>query len=315
MGLLRKLSNKIYFVVFLLVFLLIPGQLLANQSSPEEPSFIPPGRKLTTPKLADVIPMATGLSIRFVQLEKDFKGALDIASIEKKYALITVDLNDLPGRLQKMQQQKNSQSLKVIDFAAFKRTINNKKLQLKALSRPLKGEIRRLDGWRLNWLAEKELWADWKTSLLNGREIKQLELTFTGINNTIDTALVQIRQQLEAVLALQFKIFTAWGQLDLLGADLVSEARHGRLSDQSPPLLSSEYFSQLTTDEVWAAAWEGLRLTVNPDGYSIALHGWNLLLQILFLLLVLGVIHKNRDELKKSERWEFLSDRPVSASL
>jgi len=312
---LRKLSNKVYFVVFLLVFLLIPGQILANQLSPEEPSFVPPGRNLTAPKLADVIPMATGLSTRFVRLENDLKGTLDIASIEKKYALITVDLSDLPGRLQNMQQQKNSQSLKVIDFASFKRIINNKKLQLVALGRPLKGEIRRLDGWRLNWLAEKELWADWKTSLLNGREIKQLELTFTGINNTIDAALVQIRQQLEATLALQFKIFTAWGKLDLLVADLVSEARQGHLSDQSPPILSSEYISRYATGEVWSAAWEGLRLALNPEGYSIALHGWNLLLQILFLLLVLGVIHKNRDELKKSERWEFLSDRPVSASL
>jgi len=313
--LLRKLSDKIYFVVFLLVFLLIPGQLLADQSSPEEPPSVPAGRKQAAPKLADVIPLATALSIRFEQLEKDLKGALDIASIEKKYALTVEDLSDLPDQLQKMGQQKNSQSIKVVDFAAFKRIINNNKLQLIALGRPLKDEIRRLDGWRLKWLAEKELWAVWKTSLLQGRELKQLELTLIGINNTIDTALILIRQQLEAVLALQFKIFTAWGKFDLLGANLVSDVQQSSLSDQSPPILSSDYFSQYTTGELWTATWEGLRFTVNPDGYSIALHGWNLLLQILFLFLILSVIHKKRVELNKSERWKFLSDRPVSSSL
>ena len=311
----KNLLNKTFLVVFLLLFLLIPGQLLANQPPQEGPSSAPSSRKLATPKLADIIPMATALSVRFVSLENDLKGALDIASIENRYALVVVGLDDLSSQLQQLEQQEISPAQKVINLTALKKTIQNKKRLLKELSRPLKGEIRRLDSWRLDWLAEKGRWEDWKTSLLKGREIDRLELTFVDVKNTIDTALTQLRQQLEAILTLQLKIFSALGKFDLLDVDLVSDVRQSSLNNQSPPIFSSAYFSRYTTHDLWSAAWQGLRLVVNPGGYSIALHGWNLLLQALSFLLIMGIIRKNRVGLNDSERWKFLSDRPVSTSL
>jgi len=311
---LRNSFNKTFLVLFLLVFLLLPGQLLADQPAQEETPSVPHGPKLVTPNLADIIPMATELSVRFVKLENDFKGALDVAGIEKKYSLIAIDLIDLFNQLQQIQQE-NSHTQQNIDFAGFKRTIQNKKLLLKELSRPLKREIRRLDSWRLEWLAKRERWDNWKTSLLKGREIDQLKLTFTEVDNTINAALSQVQQQLEAVLAVQLKIFTDLGKLDLLDGDLILDARQSHLNNQAPPLLTAEFFSRLTTDNLWGATRGGLRFLIDPEGYSIALHGWNFLLQVLFFLLIISIIHKNRVGLSESKNWKFLSERPISSSL
>ena len=312
----RHLSIKLFPVVFLLVFLL-PGQLLANQPTVEKPSPIPDRvRKLALPKLADIVPLAAALSVRFVVLENRLKKSLDVASIEREYTLIVTDLGEISSQFQQLQQQEGAASWKVVEFSALRRTVKGKKVLLKKVSAPLRGEIHRFDSLRLGWLTEKERWAAWQSSLLKDREIDRLKLIFAEANSTIDNALLLLRQRLGSILTLQFRVATALEKLNILDVDLLSDTRQNNLPNQSPPILSPEYFSQYTeTDDVWGSMWAGLRHISRPEGYPITLHAWNLLLQALFFSLVISVIRKNRVELNESDRWKFLSDRPVSASL
>ena len=312
----KNLSIKFFPVVFLLAFLL-PGQLLANQPTVEKPPLLPDRvRKLAPPKLADVAPLATGLPVRFAALENRLKKSLDVTSIEREYTVIVTDLGEISSHFQQLQQQEGSANRKVIEFAALRRTVKTKKIQLKKVSVPLKGEIQRLDSLRMQWLDEKERWTVWQSSLLKDREIDQLKLIFAEANSTIDNALLLVRQRLESILTLQFKVATALEKLNILDGDLLSDTRQNNLTNQSPPIFSFGYFSQFTgTDDLWVATWKGLRLVGRPEGYLITLHAWNLLLQALFFSLIISVIRKNRVELSESGRWKFLSDRPVSASL
>ena len=307
MDVVKNLFHKSFFVVLLLVFLLLPGPLLANQPPPE--------KTYSTPKLADIIPIASTLSVRFVKLENNLKGALNIAKIEAKYALLTENLDDLSSRLQQLEKRDNRHPKNSLEFAHLRRTVQNKRLELEGLSRPLRGEIRRLDSWRQEWLAEKGRWDDWKASLLKGREIDQLKQTFVQVDHTINTALNLVRQRLEDTLTLQFNIFTALGKLDLLGVGSIADARQHSLDNHSPSILSAEFLSRCTRSDLWSAAWKGLRFIVNFEGYSVALHGWNFILIVLFFILVMGVVHKSRTALSKSESWKFIPERPISVSL
>ncbi len=51
-------------------------------------------------------------------------------------------------------------------------------------------------------------------------------------------------------------------------------------------------------------------------GFSFFLeHGWIALLELCFVLVILGVIHRNKEALSESEQWKFLAERPVSSAL
>ncbi len=307
---------KFFPVVFLLVFLL-PGQLLANQLTLGEPPSLPDRvRKLVPPKLADIAPLATALPVRFAALENSLKKSLDVASIEREYSAIVADLDEISSQFRQLQQQEGSESKRVVEFASLRRTVKAKKILLKKVSAPLKGEIRRLDGLRLKWLEEQERWTVWQSSLLKERKIARLKLIFAEANNIIDSALLLVRQRLESILTLQFKVATALEKLNILDGDLLSDTRQNNLTSPSPPILSFRYFSQYTgNDDLWVSMWAGLRHVGSPGRYFVTLHVWNFLIQALFFSLIISVIRRNRVDLNESDRWKFLSDRPVSASL
>ena len=158
------------------------------------------------------------------------------------------------------------------------------------MSAPLKGEIRRLDGLRLKWLEEQERWTVWQSSLLKERKIARLKLIFAEANNTIDSALLLVRQRLESILTLQFKVATALEKLNILDGDLLSDTRQNNLTSPSPPILSFRYFSQYTgNDDLWVSMWAGLRHVGSPGRYFVTLHVWNFLIQALFFSLIISV--------------------------
>ncbi len=312
---LKNRSNIIFLVALLLVSLLLPGQALASQlTQKQQPPVVKREKKSVVPGLADIIPRAGVLSGRFAELESQLKEVPDVAGIEKKYAGVMADLKK--GATQ-LQQQKSLTAPSVVKISLLKQLIREKKGFVKNISRPLKGEILRLDRWQTEWSTTKALWAGWQSSLLKEQAPAQLKLTFIQANDTIDTALNLISQHLQTLLVAQTKESVAMGELNALDADLqdfIEVTRKDYQISQSPPMISSSYLSQFK-GEIWVAVRSGLRLIPWPDYRSFVQHGWILLLQALYFLVVISVVYRNKKSLNESKRWKFLSTRPVSVSL
>ncbi|RLB72394.1 MAG: hypothetical protein DRH06_11500, partial [Deltaproteobacteria bacterium] len=283
---LKNRSNIIFLVALLLVSLLLPGPVLASQPTQEQkPPVVKREKKSVVPGLADIIPQAGVLSGRFAELESQLKEVSDVAGIEKKYAGVMADLKK--GATQ-LQQQKSLTAPSVVKISLLKQLIREKKGFVKNISRPLKGEILRLDRWQTEWSTTKALWAGWQSSLLKEQAPAQLKLTFIQANDTIDTALNLISQHLQTLLVAQTKESVAMGGLNALDADLqdfIEVTRKDYQISQSPPMISSSYLSQFK-GEIWVAVRSGLRLIPWPDYRSFVQHGWILLLQALYFLVV-----------------------------
>ena len=119
------------------------------------------------------------------------------------------------------------------------------------------------------------------------------------------------------MLTLQAKGGDLAARIDVFDADLrvvFSTARPEYLLSKAPPLFSFEYLSQLRS-KLWSVALEDLRHLPWPGVRFFSQHGWNFLLQLCFVLVVFGIIHRYRDALKASGNWNFLTHRPVASAL
>ena len=95
---------------------------------------------------------------------------------------------------------------------------------------------------------------------------------------------------------------------------LILDARLGVRVNTSPPMFSSMYFSQYSS-ELWYALQDGLVEASWVDYRILKQQGLIVFSQVLFSLFVIVAIYRNRQVLKDSERWRFLSARPFSAGL
>ena len=94
-------------------------------------------------------------------------------------------------------------------------------------------------------------WNEWQSALLEDGDLDQLKSTFAKANATIDTALNLVIPQLETLLSLQEKAGNIQAKIDALTIeldDLIVEDQRGALLYASPPMFSSEYFSQFSSE-------------------------------------------------------------------
>ena len=99
---------------------------------------------------------------------------------------------------------------------------------------PVTEGIRQLGASRKEWVAEKKRWNAWQSSLLKDEPLDEVKLTFARAQDTIDTALNLIQQQLKPLLAMQRKagnVQTRIGSLAVEVEGLILAKRGGVLYD------------------------------------------------------------------------------------
>ena len=269
---------------------------------------------MAVPDLPKIIPLSANLSGLFARLKNNLEQGDDFSAIETKYAAIAADLEAFTSKLDQLKETDGYNFTKIY---VLKQAIETKKTLLEDINKPLANEIRLVDGWKTEWLSEKERWEAWQSSLLKHQPPEQLKRVFSRALGTIDTGLDLVMHRLENMLVLQAKGGDVAGRIDVLDADLrvvFSGARQEYLFSKAPPLLSFEYLSQLKS-KLWSVALEDLRHVSWPSVRFFSQHGWKFLLQVCFVLVVFGVIHRNRLALRASEHWKFLADRPVASAL
>ena len=318
-------QNKltVLFLLPLFVFFTVPAMAQAAQS-PASGNQATDEEKQTTvsaeaspvkvPGLAEIIPFAGELNARLTVLKKAALNLLDVTVVENNYSEIEQKLEAQSGRLARLKGSEDYNYYKLVEF---NEEIKQNSASFNAIGKPLVRAIEQLAAWRKEWLEEKKRWTAWQSSLLKDGKIGPLETTFETANNTIDTALGIVHPQLEMMLALQEKAGDIKTEFVVLTVELdgLIEKMHSNIyPDESPPMYSPRYFSQLK-DGIRAVIQKSFKDILWPDVRFFSRVGWIVLIQVLVTLFVIALVFKQRPILEKSERLKFLSERPFSAAL
>jgi len=311
----RLPAKKILGILLSMGMLLISSQLLAQEQSPgDKTSGVRQKSLAAVPDLADLTPLASKLSGRLKVLEIRVTGLLDVSAFESKYAVTEANMTRQADQLLRL---KDSKDYRLKKFMKLREAIKRENESLEKINMPLSKKLRQVGAWRKEWLAEKKRWNEWQSYMLEEGTFDQLKSAFVKANDTIDTALNLVLQQLEAILAIQAKasdiqakIYTLVAELD----GLISVRRRSTLISTSSPMLSSRYFSQFGS-KLWYAARNGLDEISWLDSQFLARSGWIVFLQGFLSLFVIIVVYRNRQVLKESKRWRLLAARPLSAAL
>ncbi len=308
-------TKKILGVVLAIAVILISSHVLAQKQSQDgKTSGAKQESPAPVPDLADITPLVSKLSGRLEVLEISVKGLLDVSAFEGKYAVTEANVTRQADQLLRLKDSKDDRLKK---FIKLREAIKREDESFEKINMPLREKIRQVGAWRKEWLTEKKRWNEWQSYMLEEGAFDQLKSIFVKANDTIDTALNLVLQQLEVMLTLQAKSSNIQAKIYTLVADLdrlISAGRRSALIGTSPPMLSSQYFSQFGS-ELWYAVKKGLDEISWFDSQFLARNGWILFLQGFLSLFVIITVYRNRQVLKDSERWRLFAARPFSIGL
>jgi len=311
----KNKTNIILGIVLTGIVFFVPGCVLAGQQQKgAQAADTNIKSDIAVPDLTKIIPLSTNLSGLFASLKNNLEQGDDFFAIEAEYAAIAADLETLTHEFGQLKKTGDYNYSKIF---MLRQAIGVNKTLLENISKPLENEIGRVDKWKTEWLSEKKRWESWQSSLLKDQPPEQLKQVFNKTLRTIDTGLGLVMHRLENMLALQTKGGDIAGRVDALDVDMrvvISGARQEYLLSKAPPLLSFEYLSQFRS-KIWSLSPDDLRRFSWPGVLFFSHHRWEFLFHLCFVLVVFGIIHRNKTALKASEHWTFLADRPVASAL
>ncbi len=167
-------------------------------------------------------------------------------------------------------------------------------------------------------MTEQTRWNEWRSFVHQQGELDRLRATFEKADGTIETALDLVLARLEAVLAVQERAGGIREELDSLELDLkalLEEERRGTLLDESPPMLSTKFFSQFKNRDMWSAVIKAPEEIIWLQRGFLDRYGWIVSLQIILSIFLMVSIYRNRKLLHDKDRWRFIAARPISAGF
>jgi potassium efflux system protein len=123
--------------------------------------------------------------------------------------------------------------------------------------------------------------------------------------------------KLEELLTAQAKAGAIQKKIESLAAELdglILDIKRSFLGEMSPPMFSSQYFSQFGSN-LWYESQRGIEEISWPGKPFFDRHGWHILLQVFLSLFVIIALYRKRQALRESKRWSFLAARPLSAGF
>jgi small-conductance mechanosensitive channel len=307
--------EKILTIALAIAIFLIPRYALPQeQPNGDQPKEIKQEKTESAPDLAEVIPKVTKLAADLVALENRVSAAPDVSEFEKKVAGIEESLKEPATQLQQIRDAKDGRLNKLVEL---RKVIERENKLFEEISKPLGEAIHQFGTWRNDWLAEKQQWSQWQSTLLEEGDLTPLQSTFARAKDTIDRALEIVVSKLNSMLAAQERAGNVQAKIIALSTELdslVLAARSGIRVNISPPMFSFRYFSQYS-NELWYALQKGLVETAWPDSRFFDQQGLIVFVHVFFCLFVIIAVYRNRQRLSESKRWWFLVARPFSTGL
>jgi len=305
----------IWIVLLLIVSLMNQAEVFAQASqeasSAQEKK---PIQEEEVPSIADLIPLATALSGRLVNLEKTIEKRLDLSEVERRVSEIEATLGQYA---QEFQAKHTSQDYIADQLNELKAWLGSEEDETREFSASLADEVRKFGTLREEWLTEKKQRAAWKAVLLKDDPLEEVAAIFTKTETTIEAALRLIVRQLKPLLDAQERVGVLQTRILTLTAEVDSQIitpQEKIFIDGSPSILSSQYFSQFGA-ELYDEVRARLSIIAWPGPRFFARQGWIILLQGLLSLVLISVFFRFRQQLYGIQRWRFVAQRPISAGV
>ena len=314
-----SINKTFLFVLSIACVLLIStrifaGSLITEQINKEQSPVPLKAKTATAPDIAEIIPLASDLHGRFVQLKSKIEGLSDIADVEKKFSQYQDRTEGLGTQLTKIKDAEGENRFRLINLS---RILKDEKTYFEFVNRPLGRNISRVAAWKTDWVTEKKRWNNWEKIFLADHQPEQLRSAFAEAQATIDKAIHIVQQQLEAMLQIQAKGAAVKSRIEFLEAKslaLISASRTDSLLAAAPPMFSLKYFSQFRR-ELWQKAVTNMKMITLPDSRFFVRYGKALVGQMFLFFVVVFIIYRNRKVLLDSKHWQFIADRPVASGI
>jgi small-conductance mechanosensitive channel len=308
-------SLKVLGVLFILltVLLLVNTGAGAQKNPPAEQPAIEATKEEPPPGLAELVSKSGKLNERLSGLQKQIGNVFDLDAARKWYDSITEKLDKLT---QRVQAQKSIQKPNYHDLAELTAVIRQADLSNNGQIKNITAAIRKVEGWRIEWLKEYEQWTRWQETLGKSVSIASVKDTFTRAQKIISQALDVIREHLEPLLLGQQKVEELHYRIFKLDAEvdrLILLVRGDALQKQTPVLFSSRFFSNLRRAFIFEMPKQ-LRISWPGKDFFIE-EAWVIILQIVVALAIALGIRRRRKQLQEIPRYRFAARRPFAAGL
>jgi small-conductance mechanosensitive channel len=266
------------------------------------------------PTLGKIIPLAAELSLQLAVLRKDLAAGLDVSPVEKSLSVSEANLKDFQAQLEKL---KASEERTTYQLVQFNNTLGHEIQILNDSGKPLDDEIERFGLERERWIQSKNSWIELQSIYSEDDYYDELKPTFDNAQITIVAALELLREHLSELLAVQHRsglVLAGINRLTVEVDSMIVRVPVDDLTESSPPMFSSRFLTLLSSIE-WYRLPDGMR-----DGFMLLppfleSQGWILALQLILSVIIAIIILRNREQMKVSDHWKFIAQRPVSTGL
>jgi len=265
------------------------------------------------PALSDVIPQASSLSDKLFTLEGNIKKLIDASDIKEEYLKISETLKKITNKFNELKKEKN---VNVSEYDKLKVEITQADQSFVASDNSLTESIDKLESARDEWLKDKKKWTSYQKHLLIEELPDEAKNTLIGANKTIEKALDIIVVKLNSLMKVQQMGYNNQSIINDLSSQILVFRQKKIVSSfekASIPMYSSKFYHQF--DGSWTKIKRGISTVILPSASFFQNHWWVHLFQIFITILVIYLIQINKNVLKNSEKYSYLSDRAFSAGL
>jgi small-conductance mechanosensitive channel len=267
------------------------------------------------PDIAEIVPLEIKFVSRLQELENQLEQGIAEDVLDDDYLKLEKGLSTIVDDLETLIASEQYKYNKLVDFREL---LNHKRNTFKLISEPVSTEIRKLGILRAEWQEESNRWTQWQDALLIGGGFEPLKVTFDEATETIDTALDLILSELDTLLAIQERHGEFERKIETVHREVeqqIIEERRNTLFNDTPPMLSKEYLSQLSNIRIWKQVIDEFNEISLPEKEAVAQHGWIVIFQLAVIVFLSFFIRQRKTFFEQIERWQFLARYPVAAGV
>lgn len=300
----------------LLLFVFLYAGLGFSQSKDAETD-VQTNKKKTlekAPKISKIIPLASDLNSRFLEIENSIGELVDVDYIEKEYNKVEDYLNVFKSKFEQLKKDNNvgSNELKYL-----KDKLVQEKQIFNDINDPLTEAIQELEKLRLVWIAEKSKWKYWEKDLLKEELPSQVKINFRNAENTIEKTLNIISSRLNILLKLQGRGYENQSFIKDYTYK-ISKLRQKKIVSSfekaSIPMYSPRFYKQFDV-KLLDNFRRGFSNIILPQANFFQIYWWSILMQLIITFSVIILIRKNKEYLLSHKMYKILADRAVSSGI
>ena len=270
-------------------------------------------KEVPLPGLAELVHLATKLEERFTDLQRRLGKVHDHDKTVERFASISEDLEKLKEKSLKLQ---SSDKPNYQNLAELKSAFQVEAGDCIDIIESITQAIRKVEGWRAEWLGEFEKWSKWEDAMLKSVSINTVALTFTRARKIIEKALNLLSVHLEPLLLAQQEAedmrYTIYRQTVEVDA-LILATRGDVLQKTTPVIFSSFYFWNLR--RAWRYDMDDSLSISLPEKQFFLTELWVIVLQIVVSALIAFGVRRNQQRLQEKQKWQFVARRPYATGL